>query len=55
MALDLPLKILVSQDDAGKVWIYYNSVEFLRERHNVPANLLQNLSAIEAIAAKAAE
>lgn len=55
IALDLPLKILVSQDDAGKVWIYYNSVEFLRERHNVPANLLQNLSAIEAIAAKAAE
>jgi uncharacterized protein (DUF302 family) len=55
IAIDLPLKILVWQDPAGKVWISYNSVEYLRERHNVPANLLQNLSAVEAIAAKAAE
>ena len=55
IAIDLPLKILVWQDPAGKVWISYNSVEYLRERHNVPANLLQDLSAVEAIAAKAAE
>lgn len=55
IALDLPLKILVRQDQQGKVWISYNSVEYLRERHNVPANLLPNLAAVEAIAAKAAE
>jgi len=55
IAIDLPLKILVWQDQAGKVWISYNSIEYLRERHNVPANLLQNLSAVEALAAKAAE
>ena len=55
IALDLPLKILVWQDDQEKVWISYNSVEYLRERHNVPANLLPNLSAVEVIAAKAAE
>ena len=55
IALDLPLKILVWQDHGEKTWISYNSVEYLRERHNVPANLLQNLSAVEAIAAKAAE
>lgn len=55
IALDLPLKILVWQDKAEEVWISYNSVEYLRERHNVPSNLLQNLSAVEAIAAKAAE
>ncbi len=55
IALDLPLKILVWQDQTGKVWISYNSGEYLRERHNVPSNLLQNLSAVEAIAAKAAE
>jgi len=55
IALDLPLKILVWQDDQEKVWISYNSVEYLRERHNVPANLLPNLAAVEAIAAKAVE
>ncbi len=55
IALDLPLKILVWQDEAGKVWISYNSVEYLRERHNVPTSLLPNLSAIEVIATKAAE
>jgi len=55
IAVDLPLKILVWQDKAEEVWISYNSVEYLRARHNVPSNLLQNLSAVEAIAAKAAE
>lgn len=55
IALDLPLKILVWQDGQEKVWISYNSVEYLRERHGIPANLLPNLSAVEAIAAKAAE
>jgi uncharacterized protein (DUF302 family) len=55
IALDLPLKILVWQDDQEKVWISYNSVEYLGERHNVPTELLQNLSAVEVIAAKAAE
>jgi len=55
IAIDLPLKILVWEDEAGKAWISYNSVAYLRERHNVPANLLQNLSAVEVIAAKAAE
>ncbi len=55
IALDLPLKILVWQDQAGKAWISYNSVEYLRERHNVPKTLLQNLAAVEAIAAKASE
>lgn len=55
IALDLPLKILVWQDNTGEAWISYNSVEYLRSRHNVPQDLLQNLSAVEAIAAKAAE
>jgi len=54
-AIDLPLKILVWQDKEENVWISYNSVEYLRERHNIPANLLPNLAAVEAIAAKAAE
>ncbi len=55
IAIDLPLKILVWEDEAGKVWISYNSAEYLRSRHNVPAELMQNLAAVEAIAAMAAK
>jgi uncharacterized protein (DUF302 family) len=55
IAIDLPLKILVWQDQAGKVWVSYNSAEYLRERHNVPAELMQNLAVVETLANKAAE
>jgi uncharacterized protein (DUF302 family) len=53
-AIDLPLKILVWEDEAGKAWISYNSVDYLSSRHNVPAELMQNLAAAEAIAGMAA-
>jgi uncharacterized protein (DUF302 family) len=55
IAVDLPLKILIAEDEQGKVWISYNSLDFFRERHGVPQQLMQNLSAVEALAAKAAE
>ncbi len=54
-ALDLPLKILVREDENGKTWICYNSPEFLRERHNLPAELLANISVVKTLAEKAAE
>lgn len=28
LAIDLPLKVLVWEDDSGKVWLTYNSAEF---------------------------
>ncbi len=55
IAIDLPLKILISEDADGKVWVSYNAPEFLRERHNVPAELMPNLAVVEALASKAAE
>ena len=55
VALDLPLKILVSEDAQGKVWISYNSAEYLKERYGLPANLLPNIAVIETLAAKVAE
>ena len=55
VALDLPLKILVAEDAAGKVWISYNSPAYLQARHGLPAELLPNIAVIEALAAKAAE
>jgi uncharacterized protein (DUF302 family) len=55
MALDLPLKILIREDDDGKVWICYNSTEYLQERHGVPQQFMQNLAVVEALATKAGE
>jgi uncharacterized protein (DUF302 family) len=55
VALDFPLKILVAEDGAGKTWISYNSTAYLQSRHALPAALLPNIAAIEALAAKAAE
>jgi len=44
IAIDLPLKALVWEDAGGKVWVSYNSPEYLEQRHNVPADLLRNIS-----------
>jgi uncharacterized protein (DUF302 family)/uncharacterized membrane protein YidH (DUF202 family) len=55
IAIDLPLKMLVWEDGAGKVWVSYNSPAYLRERHGVPDDLLQNIAVVEVLANKAAE
>jgi uncharacterized protein (DUF302 family) len=55
IAIDLPLKILVWEDANHKVWISYNSPEYLRERHNLPQDLLQNISVVGMLAEKAGE
>ena len=55
VAIDLPLKILVAEDAQGKVWISYNSSEYLKERHDLPQNLLPNIAVVETLAAKAGD
>jgi uncharacterized protein (DUF302 family) len=55
VAIDLPLKVLVWEDPQGKVWLSYNSPEYLQERHGLPANLLPNISVVEGLTAKAGE
>jgi uncharacterized protein (DUF302 family) len=55
IAIDLPLKILIWEDSQGKVWVSYNSPAYLKERHGVPQELLQNIAVVETLAAKAAE
>jgi uncharacterized protein (DUF302 family)/uncharacterized membrane protein YidH (DUF202 family) len=55
IAIDLPLKILVSEDAQGKVWISYNSPAYLQERHGFPPELLQNIAVVETLAVKAGE
>ena len=54
-AIDLPLKILIAEDAAGKVWVSYNSPGYLQERHSFPAALLPNIAVVEALATAAAE
>jgi uncharacterized protein (DUF302 family) len=54
-AIDLPLKILIWEDAQGKAWVTYNSPAYLQERHNIPVELLPNVSVIEALAKSAAE
>ncbi len=54
-AIDLPLKLLVWEDVQGKVWVSYNSPEYLRERHGLPQELMQNIAIIEGLATKAGE
>jgi uncharacterized protein (DUF302 family) len=54
-AIDLPLKILVWEDAQGKVWASYNSPEYLRERHGLPQELMQNIAVVEGLATKAVE
>jgi uncharacterized protein (DUF302 family) len=53
VAIDLPLKALVWQDEDDHVWLSYNSPEYLLERHAIPRNLLQNIAGIGPICAEA--
>jgi len=54
-AIDLPLKLLVSQDAQGTTWISYNDPKYLQDRHHLPANLVQNISVAGALAEQAAQ
>ena len=49
-AIDLPLKMLLWEDAAKKVWISYNSPEYLQKRHGFPEDLLPNISALRKLA-----
>jgi uncharacterized protein (DUF302 family) len=53
-ALDLPLKILVAEDETGRTLISYNSAEYLRARHGLPQELLATIAVVETLAANAA-
>jgi uncharacterized protein (DUF302 family) len=53
IALDLPMKI-VREDENTKVWITYNSVDYLIARHNLRRELAANIALIGALVEKAA-
>src|SRR5437868_15112719 len=55
VAIDLPLKILICEDSDGRVWLSYNSPEYLKERHGLPQELLASIAVVETLATQAAE
>lgn len=55
LAIDLPLKILIWQDAGGKVWISYNSPEYLQQRHGLPSELLASIAVVETLSEQTAK
>ena len=54
IALDLPLKILVWEDDEHWTWMSYLDAGWLAERYRLNAELAKVLSAVDALARRAA-
>ena len=54
-ALDLPLKILVAQNETGKTILSWNDPAWLQQRHGFPVELLANLAATQTLAKVAAD
>jgi uncharacterized protein (DUF302 family) len=48
VGIDLPLKALAWEDDAGDVWLTYNDTEWLAQRHELGPKSAQALDAIRA-------
>jgi len=46
LAIDLPLKALAWEDADGKVWLSYNSPDYLKRRHEIPDDLVKNISGV---------
>jgi uncharacterized protein (DUF302 family) len=55
VAIDFPLKALISEDANGKVSVSYNSPEYLQQRHGIPDDLVKNIAGVGALVAKAVE
>jgi uncharacterized protein (DUF302 family) len=55
IGIDLPLKMLVWQDQDGKVWLAYNDMRSLLQRHTLDANVLRVADAMAQGLAKLAE
>jgi uncharacterized protein (DUF302 family) len=55
LAIDLPLKVLIAEDETGKTQIIYNSPEYLQQRHGVPEDLIKNIAVVGGLVTKAVE
>jgi uncharacterized protein (DUF302 family) len=46
IAIDLPLKALVWEDESDRVWVSYNSPAYLQRRHDLPGIPFQGIDAL---------
>ena len=53
-ALDLPLRAICWQDANGKTWLAYNDPAYIVRRHQLPMQLVRNLSAVIPLLERAA-
>jgi uncharacterized protein (DUF302 family) len=54
-AIDLPLKLLVTETEEGKTLIFWNDPEWLAKRHAISEHLAPNLAAAALLAEAAAK
>jgi uncharacterized protein (DUF302 family) len=54
-ALDLPLKILLTQEPDGTTLVSWNDAAWLQQRHDFAPELVANLAVVEALVDKVAE
>jgi uncharacterized protein (DUF302 family) len=55
IAIDLPLKILISEDAEGRVWLSYNDPAYLEQRHSLPHELLENIAVVKTLVVNAGQ
>ncbi|MDR4481092.1 MAG: DUF302 domain-containing protein [Nitrospira sp.] len=55
VAIDLPMKALAWQDQAGRVWLTYNASALLPTRHGLAAELAARLDPVGALLERAVE
>jgi uncharacterized protein (DUF302 family) len=53
--IDLPLKILIWEDEQKQTWISWNTPEYLQQRHGFPEELKKNIAAAGALAEAASK
>ena len=49
MGIDLPLKVLVWQDEGGVTWLSYNDPDWLARRHGLDDQLRQLIGAMKGV------
>ena len=53
LALDLPLKVLVREDDSGQTWVSCNARQYLAQRYGIPTDQAAAISAVPDLIAAA--
>ncbi len=55
LGIDLPSKVLAWEDEAGTVWLTYNTTEYLKNRHGIPVSLVSPLNGLTSVLGEVAK